>query len=48
VRSATTILELDRELERPTRETAPALLELTGCGTLTAAKLIGFRRPTTR
>jgi transposase len=35
-----TILELDRELEQRTAETAPALLELPGCGALTAAKLL--------
>jgi transposase len=35
-----TIVELDRELEQRTAETAPALLELPGCGALTAAKLL--------
>ena len=35
-----TIVELDRELEQRTTETAPALLELPGCGALTAAKLL--------
>jgi transposase len=35
-----TILELDRELEQRTAEIAPALLELPGCGPLTAAKLL--------
>ena len=35
-----TIVELDRELERRTAETAPALLELPGCGAITAAKLL--------
>jgi len=35
-----TISELDRELEQRTAETAPALLELPGCGALTAAKLL--------
>jgi len=35
-----TILELDRELEQRTAQTAPALLELPGCGALTAAKLL--------
>jgi transposase len=35
-----TIVELDRELERRTAETAPALLELPGRGALTAAKLL--------
>jgi transposase len=34
-----TIVELDRELEQRTAQTAPALLELPGCGALTAAKL---------
>ena len=32
--------ELERELQARVREQAPALLELPGCGTLTAAKLI--------
>ena len=35
-----TIVDLDRELEQRTAETAPALLELPGCGALTAAKLL--------
>ncbi len=35
-----TIVELDRELEQRTAQTAPALLELPGCGALTAAKLL--------
>src|SRR6266540_4794878 len=35
-----TIVELDRELEQRTAETAPALLELPGCAALTAAKLL--------
>src|SRR5712691_3783877 len=35
-----TIVELDRELERRTAQTAPALLELPGCGAITAAKLL--------
>ena len=35
-----TILELDRELEQRTMQRAPALLELPGCGALTAAKLL--------
>ncbi len=34
------ISELDRELEQRTAQTAPALLELPGCGVLTAAKLL--------
>src|SRR5215213_279349 len=47
-----TIVALDRELERRTAETAPALLELPGCGAITAAKLLaetarsGASRPT--
>src|SRR6266508_1361987 len=36
-----TILELDRELQQRTSETAPALLALPGCGALSAAKLLG-------
>jgi transposase len=43
-----TILELDRELERRTAETAPALLELPGCGTVTAAKLLAEIGPVDR
>src|SRR6266545_6111177 len=35
-----TIVELDRELEQRTAQTAPALLELPGCGAITAAKLL--------
>jgi transposase len=35
-----TIVELDRELEQRTAATAPALLELPGCGAITAAKLL--------
>jgi transposase len=35
-----TITALDQELERRTAELAPALLELPGCGALTAAKLL--------
>jgi transposase len=35
-----TIVELDRELEQRTERTAPALLELPGCGAITAAKLL--------
>ena len=38
--STMTIVELDHELEQRTAETAPALLELPGCGPLTAAKLL--------
>jgi transposase len=36
-----TILELDRELQERTSETAPALLALPGCGAISAAKLLG-------
>jgi transposase len=42
------IVELDRELEQRTAETAPALLELPGCGTLTAAKLLAEVGPIDR
>jgi transposase len=35
-----TIVELERELEQRTAQTAPALLELPGCAALTAAKLL--------
>jgi transposase len=42
------IAELDRELERRTAQTAPALLELPGCGTLTAAKLLAEVGPIDR
>jgi len=35
-----TIVELERELEQRTAELAPALLELPGCGAVTAAKLL--------
>jgi transposase len=35
------IAELDRELEQRTAAIAPALLELPGCGAITAAKLLG-------
>jgi transposase len=34
------IAELDRELERRTADLAPALLDLPGCGAITAAKLL--------
>jgi transposase len=43
-----TILELDAELEQRTTETAPALLELPGCGALTAAKLLAEVGPINR
>jgi transposase len=42
------ILELDRELELRTAGTAPALLELPGCGALTAAKLLAEIGPVDR
>jgi transposase len=42
------ISELDRELERRTAEIAPALLELPGCGALTAAKLLAEIGPIDR
>ena len=41
-------LELDRELEQRTAEIAPALLELPGCGALTAAKLLAEIGPIDR
>jgi transposase len=43
-----TIAELDRELEQRAAETAPALLELPGCGAITAAKLLAEIRPVER
>ena len=43
-----TILERERELEERTAETAPALLALPGCGTLSAAKLLGEIGPIER
>ena len=42
------IVELDRELEQRTTQTAPALLELPGCGALTAAKLLAEVGPIDR
>lgn len=49
IRSLTrTITELDRELEQRTAQTAPALLELPGCGALTAAKLLAEIGPIER
>jgi transposase len=42
------IVELDRELERRTAHIAPALLELPGCGALTAAKLLAEVGPIDR
>ena len=43
-----TIAELDRELEQRPQELAPALLEVPGCGGLTAAKLLGEIGPIDR
>src|SRR5262245_20823948 len=43
-----TIAELDRELEQRTAELAPALLELPGCGPITAAKLLAEIGPVDR
>ena len=43
-----TISELDRELEQRTAAVAPALLELPGCGALTAAKLLAEIGPIDR
>ena len=43
-----TIDELDRELEQRTAKTAPALLELPGCGAVTAAKLLAEIGPIDR
>jgi transposase len=42
------IAELDRELEQRAAETAPALLELPGCGAITAAKLLAEIGPIER
>jgi transposase len=42
------IVELDPELEQRTAQTAPALLELPGCGALTAAKLLAEVGPIDR
>jgi transposase len=42
------IAELDRELERRTAELAPALLDLPGCGAITAAKLLAEIGPVSR
>ena len=43
-----TIVELDRELERRSAQIAPALLELPGCGGVTAAKLLAEIGPIER
>ena len=43
-----TILELEREVEKQTSATAPALLALPGCGALSAAKLLGEIGPIER
>jgi transposase len=43
-----TIASLDQELERRTAELAPALLELAGCGAITAAKLLAEIGPIDR
>ena len=43
-----TISELDHELQERTVQTAPALLELPGCGVLTAAKLLAEVGPIDR
>jgi len=43
-----TILELDRELAQRTMRTAPALLELPGCGAITAAKVLAEVGPIDR
>jgi transposase len=43
-----TISELEQELEARTKEVAPALLELPGCATLTAAKLLAEIGPIDR
>ena len=42
------IAELDRELKRRTTELAPALLDLPGCGAITAAKLLAEIGPVRR
>ena len=42
------IAELDQELEQRTAELAPALLELPGCGAITAAKLLAEIGPIDR
>ena len=42
------VADLDRELEQRTAELAPALLELPGCGAITAAKLLGEIGPIDR
>ena len=42
------IVELDQELEQRTQATAPALLDLPGCGAVTAAKLLAEIGPIAR
>jgi transposase len=42
------ILELDRELQARTEQSAPPLLTLPGCGPLSAAKLLGELGPIER
>ena len=49
VRALTRLIdELDQELERRTTETAPALLDVPGCGAVTAAKLLAEIGPIER
>ncbi len=43
-----TIIDLDRDLEQRTSETAPALLALPGCDAISAAKLLGEIGPIAR
>jgi transposase len=49
IRALTRLIdELDEELERRTAETAPALLDMPGCGAVTAAKLLAEIGPIDR
>jgi len=49
IRALTRLIdELDQELERRTAETAPALLDVPGCGAVTAAKLLAEIGPIDR
>jgi transposase len=49
IRALTRLIdELDQELERRTAETAPALLDVPGCGAVTAAKLLAEIGPIER